>query len=502
MKPDQIRNKIFMKQTIFILLLSLMIAGCNKQETVITGQLISVSDIKTLVYSVPISETNYWGFSDTLKLDENGNFELKLNITQPAFMTIWNPKPYKSVKLLIEPGNKYHIRMDIENDVQISGANEKGQMLYTSLPSPFYIEMEAKGLIKDTSLTSIYNQIVDLKQNDLSKFKGLLDRKEISKSFFDLIQIDRDCYYASLEARISLIKAYKPFGQGTLEEGNVMLENLKKIYTQYPPNDDRFIISSFWPEYTNHYIIDYQQFVQKFFDLQKLQDLNASGTVATYMIHESKKYLTGQMLEFFQATYIYFRSVEYDYEKELISLFEQFEKDYPQSGYSKYIKPQIDKIIDYYKVIEKPFDNTMVFMEHYETMNTLDEVIKPLLGKKIYVDVWATWCGPCREEFKNNENLKKILAENDIQQLYISIDREERDQKWKDAIKYYNLTGTHVRANKELYNNLMKQFDKKAATPYISIPWYILIDEKGNNLEEHAKSPSKLVSGESLFKND
>jgi len=53
------------------------------------------------------------------------------------------------------------------------------------------------------------------------------------------------------------------------------------------------------------------------------------------------------------------------------------------------------------------------------------------------------------------------------------------------------LTGTHIRANKEFYDNLVKQYN--------IIPWYILIDEKGNIMEEHAKSPSQLVSGEKLL---
>ncbi len=495
-----------MKRILFIIALSsLIFSGCKKGETVITGQFIGLLDGQTPLYTVPISGTSYLGFSDTIKLDSTGKFELKLDISQPAFVTIWNLDPYKMyAKLLIEPGNSSHIQMDGENGVQISGANEKGQMLYTALPRPEVVDLELGKFFNlrgdTTSLISVHNKLNDLKQSELSKFKELLESKEISKSFFNLIQKDRDCYYTSMEARFSIIRIIvKSLSPGKEIEDNV-LENLKKIYNQYPPNDESLLVSSFWYEYAEGYVRYYKQYTQADFSAQKSQDLTTSGMRSTYYIDESKKYLSGKALEFFRAAYMYSECFGRSFEKGLISLSEQFEKDYPQNEYSKYLKPYIDKIISYHQIIEQPFDPAMVFIDHYETINTLEEAIKPLLGKKIYIDVWATWCGPCIKEFAHNEALKKILAKNDIQQLYISTDRDENDQQWKNAIKFYHLTGTHIRANREFYSDLMKRFDRKAERPYIAIPWYILVDEKGNIIEEHAISPTQIVSGESLIK--
>jgi hypothetical protein len=48
----------------------------------------------------------------------------------------------------------------------------------------------------------------------------------------------------------------------------------------------------------------------------------------------------------------------------------------------------------------------------------------------------------------------------------------------------------------------MKLFSKNEKEPYMEIPWYILIDEKGNIMDERAKSPSQLVAGEKLFTNN
>ena len=486
---------------LLMLLLSLAFSSCNKPETYITVEVSGQPELTALIYTVPISGTTYSGFIDTLRRNETGAFELKMKISQPSFVTIWDKDHSNRVKLLVEQGNSYHVSMDSEKNVQITGINEKGQMLYTTFPDPSYIEMELRNWLRDTTmtLTSVQHQISELKQSDLLQFKELLDNKEITKSYFNLIQKDRDCYYASLEARFSIIKSYRM----EIEPGDSILVSLKRIYDQYPPDDERLLFSSFWPEYAERFVLEYKQFIQGDVNIQKFRELRNNGTFNTYMINESKKYLDGKALEFFQAKYIYNEcfqgSHKGSFDKEFIPLFEQFENDYPQSEYSKYIKPYIEKIITYHQIIENPYDPSIVFLDNYETFNTLEEVIKPLQGKKIYIDVWATWCGPCKVEFAHNEALKKILAENDIQLLYISIDRDDYDQQWKNEIKYQHLTDMHIRVNKALYDDLMKRFDKNAKEPYIAIPWYILVDEKGNIIEEHAKSPSQLVAGEKLF---
>ena len=154
-------------------------------------------------------------------------------------------------------------------------------------------------------------------------------------------------------------------------------------------------------------------------------------------------------------------------------------------------------IVDFYNKVDRDFSENITFVENFENINTLEELFKPMKGKKIYVDVWATWCVPCKEEFKHSERLKQILKEKDIQMLYISIDREIEDAQWKNLIKYYNLEGKHIRVNENLKNKLHYQYDEKSGM--IVIPWYILIDEEGNILQKQAKRPSQIVSGEDMF---
>ena len=488
-----------MKHLLSALLLLVIIGWNRQQETMITVEFPDQPEVNTLIYTVPISGTTYIHFVDTLKQNETGKFELNLRITQPSFVTIRADGQGNSVKLVVEPGNNYHISVDPHRNVQIRGANEKGQMLFRTFPDPFFVEMELRNIglnpfnPNDTvSFSYIQDKIRELKQSDMSKLNELLEDNEITKSFFEFVQKDRNFYYASLEARFIIIKLSIATRLG-IKIDDKMLNSLKEIYEQYPPGDENLLFSSFWAEYAINHIEDYQQNFLIF--NEEFQNLRQAGTYYTQIvINESKKYLSGEALEFFLARFIHFRSMQPRSisEKEWVLLFEQFEIDYPQSEYSKYLKPNINKIIDYHRAIEQQVQ-TMSFMDNYEEVNTLEEAVKPLQGKKIYVDVWATWCGPCLSEFAHNEALRKILSENNIQQLYISIDVDDNDQNWKNMINYYNLAGTHIRANEEFRSNLQKP------NPLPGIPWYMLIDEQGNIIEINAKRPSQLVAGEKLW---
>jgi hypothetical protein len=42
--------------------------------------------------------------------------------------------------------------------------------------------------------------------------------------------------------------------------------------------------------------------------------------------------------------------------------------------------------------------------------------------------------------------------------LYISLDRGDAEQKWKDMIKYYNLEGYHIKASEKLIRDIYSIF--------------------------------------------
>ena len=476
------------------MLLLFFLCSFTEKETIITGKVVGNAD--KLIYSNPHQGTCYPGFRDTINIDEKGNFELKFNLKQPTFVVLWTNEGKGHYKLLIERGESYNILFEADDKVKISGANEEGQRLYSTLPDPAFISQQTRDYENESSLDVIHKNIQDIKSAEISKFEELLARKSISNSFFELVQKDRECYYASLESRVLQIKIYNFIQNNSEINTDNTLSNLGNTYAKYSPNNKDLISSSFWPEYARFFIQDYIPFSKDDFNVDDLKKLYEEEKINTFMINESKKHLRGKALEFFQATYIHHVSIQNKFEKELISLFEQFEKDYPASEYSKYIRPFIAPIIDFYNKIDRDYEEDISFIENSENINTLDEAISSLRGKKIYIDIWATWCGPCKREFEHSEKLNSILKEKDIQILYISIDKEQDETQWKNLIKYYNLKGKHIRANESFCKELYRMYDEKNLS--IAIPWYILIDEKGNILQKEAKHPSEIVLGEDI----
>jgi thiol-disulfide isomerase/thioredoxin len=492
-----------MKRIFIALILPLLLsAGCKQQETVVTGHISGQLNDSLLFISNPANGTSFLGFADTLSVNADGLFEWKTTLKELVLVTLRGVVK-KQYTLLLEPGGQYHLELDSEQGMQqITGSDEKGLLFYSSLPNPTHIQESSRPFWKDTSLQSIREQVEKLKNDELSQWKALADRKEISPSFIQRCQADRDCYYASLEAYTNNFHLCQimdsPETDAIRQQKQALTANLERIYAQYPPEDESLIVSSFWPDYANTYLM-FKILVRLNFKVDSMRLAREQGVYHTFLLQEAKKYLNGKALEYFEARYLFIEAFQREFEKEFIALFEQFNKDFPRSGYARYIKPLIDDIVQYHQTISQDFEKA-VFVNDYETINTLEEALRPLRGKKVYVDVWATWCGSCKAEFKHNEALKAILEKENIQKLYISIDEDRRHQQWLDNIKYFRLEGHHIRANRTLWRNLMQRYSKSEDENkmWISIPWYLLVDEAGNILKEHATSPGALVKGESL----
>ncbi|MFA5419110.1 MAG: TlpA disulfide reductase family protein [Bacteroidales bacterium] len=114
------------------------------------------------------------------------------------------------------------------------------------------------------------------------------------------------------------------------------------------------------------------------------------------------------------------------------------------------------------------------------------DILAKYKGKVIYLDFWASWCGPCRGEMPHSANMKKQLAGKDVVFVYISSDQDAA--KWEGMIKQLQITGEHYLTNQKAYQEYNQLLNVK------TIPRYVIIDREGQIVNSNAPRPSNPQS--------
>ena len=118
----------------------------------------------------------------------------------------------------------------------------------------------------------------------------------------------------------------------------------------------------------------------------------------------------------------------------------------------------------------------------YPDVNGKDVSLSDFKGKVVLVDVWATWCGPCRGEIPHLKKLEEEMHGTDVVFLGVSVDEAKDKQKWLEFIKKEELGGIQVHASG--WSKIAKDYKIKG------IPRFMVFDKKGNIVSVDAPRPS------------
>jgi thiol-disulfide isomerase/thioredoxin len=473
-------NKIILYSLIFVLAFS-----C-KQDKIKTSELIINSnhaDIDLIEISRPINGMILWdNQKDSIKINKKGFYNYSFNITAPEIIRLKIGE--ERLKMIIQPNHSYKIEA-IDSSITFKLDNAKGNKLLNNLNRGFNgTDIEAYKYENDSTAALITQKVNALKNNEIRQLDLLYLKKEINEGFYKIFKNEIDYYYAEKITGLIIGKSYRLI---PLKQDLELL--LKETIEKYPVSAE--IIPSNWFEYADLSIIEKNIYEQKKSGLitqDSLEKMFTNGSIQFYKKAIIKKHLDGTYREKLFAYYIILSAKQKNYEKSIIDLFENFRLLYPNSKYTQYLEPEINEIKDYHQKIQSDLPNTIKIIES-ENINSLPELLTQFKGQKIYIDLWATWCAPCKKEFKYNKDIDIILEKNNIKKLYISIDENERKDKWIEMIKFHELNGLHFLSNKNFKADFADKFTIHNGV--FSIPQYLVIDEEGNIITNNAPMPSQ-----------
>ncbi|WP_372795616.1 TlpA family protein disulfide reductase, partial [Lutibacter sp.] len=120
----------------------------------------------------------------------------------------------------------------------------------------------------------------------------------------------------------------------------------------------------------------------------------------------------------------------------------------------------------------------------YENFKGGTTSLDDLKGKYVYVDVWATWCGPCKAEIPFLKEVEKAYHDKNIEFVSISVDVAKDHDKWKEMVEEKELGGIQIFANSDWKSEFVQAYKING------IPRFILIDPAGNIVSADAPRPS------------
>lgn len=97
-------------------------------------------------------------------------------------------------------------------------------------------------------------------------------------------------------------------------------------------------------------------------------------------------------------------------------------------------------------------------------------IITPYRGKVVFVDFWATWCGPCKAAMKEAEPVKKDFAGKEIVFLYLAGENSPKGS-WEQMIP--DIKGEHYRMTDAQWDYICQKFGVRG------VPSYMIISKEG-----------------------
>ena len=398
-----------------------------------------------------------------VELSGNGEFNIHLNpMDEPRVITLFHGK--RSIEVYVEPGDSVHLAMDMnqfKGKTSFTGG-DINNFFFSELPKS--IPAKKKSFLDKKGTPKEYRAFMDSVVKAQHKLlKDYAKTHEISKGAMNFGKLHIDYQYANhllgYVFKLNRRRGKKP----TIEKS--FYSFLEEVVLENPALSNLQAYSNFLHNYMTYQLLLKMRKTPRYDHSQYYKDLCAIDR-----LHIKDNFLLSMIL--------------------CQHLVEGLQRSRVED-----LKEHYSFLVDKLKTQKYVFAANYVYdqVKHLEAgamapdfkvldIDSNEVALSDFVGKVVYLDFWATWCGPCKAQIPHAKKLKTQFEGKDVVFLYLSTDKS--DQKWRNFVESKNLSGIHLIAGKEK-GNISKAYRVSG------IPKYVLIDKEGKIADSMAKRPSQ-----------
>ena len=187
------------------------------------------------------------------------------------------------------------------------------------------------------------------------------------------------------------------------------------------------------------------------------------------------KHFKNSQIRDFLRTRVICHLISEDGSPAMNELILKYRKEVKNKSYQEQVQTYLDK----YAYID---DGSLAPELLLEDLAGQEVALSDFQGKYVYIDVWASWCAPCRHEIPYFEKLKHEYKEKNIEFISISMDRTKAP--WKQFLYDWQLNEHQYFASGSGHADLSARYKIQG------LPQFILIDPEGQIVDLSAARPS------------
>ena len=466
---------MFKKHIYTYLICAISLCACSEETRF--GISTTESEDSNIIYTSSLAGSFSYMATDTVRVFAGGGKTVFRSQSSEPVPVYLRTEDGRNIYILAEQGGQYELKLESDGFSIISN---KAQTLYNSLPAPDFITQVAKRYTTHNSAKNLLKATDALLSHEIHPFDSLRQKAEISNKAYKHIKRERDLFWRAVRGNVAYLH-YTEKGQLDNEDQRIW----KSAFDGLELNDKSLCNKRWYYELAESFV-EYKLFSDPELNMEELLKKASEGKLNTIYYQIYTEEFRGHCLEYLTARKIYNAAIQREYEKELTEIYADFCKRFPESAYRRVLDPIIAEVEAFHNATRS--NEKIKILDNYLSINSFTELLENFHGQKLYIDVWVTWCGPCKDEFKHNERLRKLLEEEGYTLLYISIDDDKRARNWEQMIYAYDLEGYHIRAGEQLHRELFEIYGSQRLT----IPWYIIVDENAQIVNAHAPRPGRL----------